>query len=399
MKEFSFVIVAGGKGSRMGNEKKQFSLLDNKPVWQWSADKAIELDEIREIILVVPSDYDEKILCDYNVKIIHGGSERAESVLNGLKAATCEYVLVHDAARPFASKDLFLSIMNKVNENVGVVPVLKVSDALKKIDSENKISCVEREGLYITQTPQGFHREKLISAVTNNLKAKDEAEAWEKAGHELDYVNGEKLNFKITFKEDMLIAKSLINSKITRTGLGYDVHKLIPRRKLILGGIKIDSDLGLLGHSDADVLTHSIMDSILGAAGLDDIGNIFPASDEKFKDADSIKLLENVMNLVKDKGFNVEFVDAVVEAQVPRLNKYRDEIKSNLSRFFDINIKFKSPEEIDDTGRGLAMKCWACANLTSLSLHDISPYKGETQPSLVREGEPFTVEGSDDKKC
>mgnify|MGYP002622329732 CR=1 FL=1 len=367
-KNFSFIIVAGGKGSRMGGERKQFSILDGKPLWKWSADKANELNEfISEIILVIPSDYDEKILPDENykipLKIIKGGSERAESVLNGLKASECEYVLVHDAARPFASKNLFLSLMAKTENDVGVVPVLPVSDALKRIDDE-KISCVEREGLYITQTPQSFHREKLINAVTKNLKAKDEAEAWENFGLKLDYVKGEKLNFKITFQDDMLIAKSLVNNKIIRTGIGYDVHRLVPERKLILGGVKIqDSNLGLLGHSDADILTHAIMDSILGAAGLEDIGNIFSADDEKFKGADSMKLLEEVMKLVKAEGWKVEFVDAVVEAQVPRLNKYKPAIKNNLGKFFDVNIKFKSPEEIDDAGRGLAMKCRAVATL------------------------------------
>ena len=368
-KKFSFVIVAGGKGSRMGGTRKQFSILDGKPLWKWSADKANELNEfISEIILVIPSDYDEKIFPDENykipLKIIKGGSERAESVLNGLKAAECEYVLVHDAARPFASKNLFLSLISKTENNVGVVPVLPVSDALKRIENE-KISCVEREGLYITQTPQSFHREKLINAVTKNLKAKDEAEAWENFGLKLDYVKGEKLNFKITFQDDMLIAKSLVNNKIIRTGIGYDVHRLVPERKLILGGVKVEnSPLGLLGHSDADVLTHAIMDSILGAAGLEDIGNIFPADNEKFKGADSMKLLEEVMKLVKAEGWKVEFVDAVVEAQVPRLNKYKSAMKNNLGKFFDVNIKFKSPEEVDDAGRGLAMKCRAVATLT-----------------------------------
>ena len=367
-KNFSFIIVAGGKGSRMGGERKQFSLLDGKPLWKWSADKANELNEfISEIILVIPSDYDEKILPDENykipLKIIKGGSERAESVLNGLKASESEYVLVHDAARPFASKNLFLSLMAKTENDVGVVPVLPVSDALKRIDDE-KISCVEREGLYVTQTPQSFHREKLINAVTKNLKAKDEAEAWENFGLKLDYVKGEKLNFKITFQDDMLIAKSLVNNKIIRTGIGYDVHRLVPERKLILGGVKVEnSPLGLLGHSDADVLTHAIMDSILGAAGLEDIGNIFPADNEKFKGADSMKLLEEVMRLVKAEGWKVEFVDAVVEAQVPRLNKYKSAMKNNLGKFFDVNIKFKSPEEVDDAGRGLAMKCRAVATL------------------------------------
>ena len=162
------------------------------------------------------------------------------------------------------------------------------------------------------------------------------------------------------------MAKSLIeNQKIIRTGLGYDVHQLVPERKLILGGVVIkDSPLGLLGHSDADLLTHAVMDSILGAAGLEDIGNIFPASDEKFRNADSINLLKEVLRLVEAEGWRVDFVDAVVEAQVPRLNKYREEIKNSLGRFFTCNIKFKSAENLNDSGRGLSMTCWACATLT-----------------------------------
>ena len=160
------------------------------------------------------------------------------------------------------------------------------------------------------------------------------------------------------------MAKAISEQKIMRTGIGYDVHQLVPERKLILGGIEIkNSLLGLLGHSDADLLTHAIMDAILGAAGLADIGNIFPADDEKFKNADSIKLLEEVLSRIKAEGWRVEFVDAVVEAQVPRLNKYREEIKNNLQKFFDVNIKFKSAENLNDAGRGLSMTCWAAATL------------------------------------
>ncbi|MBR6901732.1 MAG: 2-C-methyl-D-erythritol 2,4-cyclodiphosphate synthase, partial [Synergistaceae bacterium] len=211
-------------------------------------------------------------------------------------------------------------------------------------------------------------RKKLIEALEKKLDAKDEAEAWNEAGHNLIKVDGQRLNFKITWQEDMTMARAIArqkNQKITRTGIGYDVHQLVPERKLILGGIEIkNSPLGLLGHSDADLLTHAIMDAVLGAAGLEDIGNIFPASDEKFKNADSIKLLEEVLRRVKNNGWHIDFIDAVVEAQVPRLNKYRDEIKNNLQKFFDVNIKFKSAETLNDAGRGLSMTCWAAATLT-----------------------------------
>ncbi|MBQ3585746.1 MAG: 2-C-methyl-D-erythritol 2,4-cyclodiphosphate synthase, partial [Synergistaceae bacterium] len=321
-------------------------------------------DSIREIVLVIPQGDSMTPNWRSNIplKIANGGLERAVSVLNGLNMAECDYVMVHDAARPFASPELFRRLIDAVNENAGVVPVLPVSDALKRIE-DGKISCVEREGLYITQTPQVFPRLKLIEAVKDFPSAKDEAEAWMKSGHELKYVDGERLNFKATVKDDMTIARALTENRIIRTGLGWDIHRLVPDRKLILGGVRIESPLGLLGHSDADVLTHALMDAVLGGAGLPDIGNIFPANDERFKGADSIELLREVMRMVNAEGWNVDFADAVITAQVPRLNKYREEIMRNLSQFFPVNIKFKSAETLDDCGRGLCITCRAVATL------------------------------------
>lgn len=356
-KEFSFIIVAGGSGSRMGGEKKQFMLLGGQPLWQWSAQIARNL--AAEIILVVPAGTEISLP---DIRIAYGGSERAISVLNGLLEARCDYVMVHDAARPFTTKGLLRSLIDATDEHTGVVPVLPVSDALKRIDGET-ISCIDREGLYITQTPQSFPREKLIDAVRNNPHAKDEAEAWQNAGHELRYIEGERLNFKVTWPEDMRIARALTEN-VTRTGLGYDVHRLIPGRKLILGGVEISgSPLGLLGHSDADILTHAIMDAALGAAGLPDIGSIFPAGDNRYRDANSVELLREVIARVEAEGWSIEFVDAAVQAQVPKLNMYRDAIVASLSRFFTTNIKFKSAETLDDAGAGLSMTCWAVATL------------------------------------
>ncbi|MBQ9389583.1 MAG: 2-C-methyl-D-erythritol 2,4-cyclodiphosphate synthase [Synergistaceae bacterium] len=364
-KNFSFIIAAAGKGSRMGAQK-QFMKLSGRELWRWSAENAATLSNsgIREIILVIPEN--ESLVPEWHsdipLKVVNGGSERALSVLNGLNAAMCDYVMVHDAARPFATPELFKRLIDVASEDVGVVPVLPVSDALKRIEGD-EVSCVERDGLYITQTPQVFPRKKLIEAVRNFPSAKDEAEAWFKLHLKLKRVEGERLNFKATVKEDIMIARALTETKITRTGLGWDIHRLVPERKLILGGVEIESPLGLLGHSDADVLTHAVMDSILGGAGLPDIGNIFPASDERFRGADSIELLKEVMRLVEAEGWEVEFVDAVLTAQIPRLNKYRDEIIKSMAEFFPFNIKFKSAEELDDSGKGLCMTCRAIATL------------------------------------
>ncbi len=363
MKNFSFIIAAGGQGTRFGG-KKQFMTLGGRELWRWSAENAAALDSVKEIILVIPQG--DTLNPSWNIAtpllVVNGGSERALSVLNGLNAASCDYVMVHDAARPFATPELFRRLSEAVSGDAGVVPVLPVSDALKRIE-DGEVSCVEREGLYITQTPQVFPRLKLIEAVKKFPSSKDEAEAWKKSGHVLRSVEGERMNFKATLKEDMTIARALTERKVTRTGLGWDIHRLVPDRKLILGGVKIESPLGLLGHSDADVLTHALMDAVLGGAGLPDIGNLFPASDERFKGADSLVLMREVMRLVEAEGWTVEFADAVITAQVPRLNKYRDEIIGKLSEFFPVNIKFKSAEELDDSGHGLCMTCRAVATL------------------------------------
>ncbi|MBQ8692693.1 MAG: 2-C-methyl-D-erythritol 4-phosphate cytidylyltransferase [Synergistaceae bacterium] len=376
------MIAAGGSGSRMGDIsklKKQFRILGGKPVWRWSADLAAGCDEIREIILVLPEEDFELAnkFNNLNIKLVKGGASRPESVMNGLEACSCDYVMIHDAARPFVTREVILNLIEAVNEETGAVPVSPVADAIKKRDKNNIITHVDRDGLFITQTPQVFYRKKLIEVIKEfGMSAKDEAEAWLDAGLKLELVDSSRLNFKITVQDDWRIAEALVNKnnnkdKMIRTGLGYDVHRLVPERKLILGGVLIEnSPLGLLGHSDADLLSHAIADAILGGAGLPDIGNLFPASDEKFKDADSLELLREAYRLVKANNFKVVWIDAVIQAQVPRLNKYLGLMRENFKKIFDdkdiVNIKAKSAETLDDAGAGLAMTCWTAATLESV---------------------------------
>ena len=372
MKKFGFIIAAGGSGSRMldSGGKKQFRILGNKPVWRWSADLAAEFKEICEIILVLPEEDFDLVKNNFkDIKLVKGGASRPESVMNGLNACTCDYVMIHDAARPFITREIILNLINAVDEQTGAIPVMPVADAIKKLDEE-VITHVNRDGLFITQTPQVFYRPKLIEVIKEfGMQAKDEAEAWLDAKLKLKFVEGSKLNFKITVKDDWRIAEALVNkNKMIRTGLGYDVHRLVPERKLILGGVLIeDSPLGLLGHSDADLLSHAVADAILGGAGLPDIGNLFPASDDKFKNADSLELLREAYRLVKLNNFKVVWIDAVIQAQVPRLNKYLSLMRENFRNIFDnqdiVNIKAKSAETLDDAGAGLSMTCWAAATL------------------------------------
>ena len=384
MKDFSFVIVAGGSGSRMGGEKKQFRLLEGRPLWRWSADLAASMrgDGVAEIVLVLPrgdahpQPWPED--CPVPLRIAEGGAVRPESVVNGLAACSCGYVMVHDAARPLVSGALLKRLMEATDERVGAVPVLPIAEAVKCIGADGRVRAMDREGLFTTQTPQSFFRKPLMSALERHgASAKDEAEAWLAAGLELRCLEGERLNFKVTWPEDLSAARALRRGggeavpMITRTGLGYDVHRLVPERPLVLGGVRIeDSPLGLLGHSDADLLAHAVADALLGAAGLPDIGNLFPASDEAYRNADSMELLRRVVERVRGERWTVVWVDAVIQAQVPRLNARLPEMRSRLSELLSpggpncVNLKAKSAEGTGDPGMGRSMTCWAAATLT-----------------------------------
>ncbi|MCR5346409.1 MAG: 2-C-methyl-D-erythritol 2,4-cyclodiphosphate synthase [Fretibacterium sp.] len=362
----------------MGGQRKQFLPLGGRSLWRWSADRAASLAGagIGEIVLVLPrgevlpQPWDENT--SVPLRIAEGGLSRADSVLSGLLAASFEYVMVHDAARPFAGEALLRRLMEATSETVGAVPVLPVADALKRVDGK-QVSTVDRDGLFITQTPQAFHRTSLMKVLRDCVSlVKDEAEAWLAAGMELCCVEGERLNFKVTWQDDLRMARALAEREESsqRTGLGYDVHRLVPDRPLILGGVRIEeSPLGLLGHSDADLLAHAVADALLGAAGLPDIGNLFPASDPTYRGADSMELLREVVRRVTREGWRVSWVDAVIQAQVPRLNAFLPEMKKRLSAILNpngqncVNLKAKSAEGTGDEGRGASMTCWAAATL------------------------------------
>ena len=401
-REFSFVVVAGGQGKRaaegsLSQSPKQFRVLGGKPMWIWSVECALSLNSINEIIIVMP----ESALTGLHmssffstfptflqdkardiIKLVKGGEQRADSVMNGLVAAVLPFVLIHDAARPFVSAKLCSSLMEKVTEKRGVIPVLPASEALKKIiytndtkgskeypSNDSSISVVNRENIYGTQTPQVFPRLPLIEAInkTKNMEIepKDEAEAWLLSGYDLVAIEGERLNFKVTWAEDFKIAEGVL-SKMTRTGLGYDIHPLVPGRKLILGGIEIESSIGLLGHSDADVLAHAVSDALLGGAALPDIGTLFPASDEKYRNANSIELLANVVSRVRGEGWEPTFIDCVITAQVPKLNPHIPDMKRVIESAVGctVNIKVKSGEHIPPVGDAACIICYVAATVT-----------------------------------
>ena len=397
---WSFMIVAGGSGSRIGGTPKQFRELGGIPVWRWSLRVAESLSKtyrIIEAVLVVPKDFKDLDLSCFNfkipVKIVVGGSMRSDSVLNGLKECLGQHVLIHDAARPFLTESLCEELMKKAVSDGAAIPLLESTDSIKIFD-EGKISLADRKKIFRTQTPQAFEKEELISVLEKSSTTQtDEASSWILAGKSISMVFGEGTNFKITTQSDWERALGMVFMRTEeRTGHGYDVHQLVPGRKLVLAGIEIlNSDVGLLGHSDADVITHTVMDAILGAAGEPDIGTIFPASDMKWKDAKSTDLLVEIVDRIRLLGWRIVWVDVTIIAQKPRLGHMITLFRDNLLKFLaeddgniNLNIKVKSAEECGSVGRGECIVCHAVATIAryknhKLNKHDGGTYNGDLQ--------------------
>lgn len=375
---WSFILVAAGSGNRMGGTPKQFRQLGPLPVWKWSAriaESLYEAGSIDELVVVfpagyTPSDEDRAFRCP--ISFTAGGMTRTESVVCGMRAASGAFVLVHDAARPFLDQETCEALMTVTDAESGAIPLLASVDSLKKLEN-GKISVLPRETAFKTQTPQAFPRKALLEILLAAPgAATDEASLWLASARELRCVPGSERNFKLTGDFDWAVARSLVDeTRVVRTGFGYDVHELIPGRRLVLGGMEIDSPLGLLGHSDADIVCHAVSDAILGAAGEGDIGTRFPASSAEFKDADSTKLLACVLDrVVVEQKWHIAWLDVTLVAQIPRLAEHLPKISNNLQKLFTnygirakLNLKVKSGEFVGDVGRAESMICYAVATV------------------------------------
>ncbi len=380
MKSCSFILVAAGKGSRAGGElPKQLRLLGGRPLWEWSARTAETLyraGEIIETVLVVPPGTEEDFKraaeiygCPFS--ITSGGAERADSVLKGVLAARGESVLVHDAARPFLSVALCRRLLKALVPDVGVVPLLPAADAMKRREEGEKLGTFPREGLFLTQTPQAFPTLQLKEALEGfGRGVKDEGEAWVASGRELRSVEGERKNMKITWDEDFTLAESLF-SRVYRVGSGYDIHPLVPDRPFLLGGVAFpDFPLGFKGYSDGDVLVHTLCDALLGAAGLGDIGMLFPAGVTKYRNISSLLLLEDVGKRVFSEGWTLEWFDGVICAQEPLLAAALPTMIATMEGVLPpqwrkkIHLKAKSGEGIGPVGECGAVVCTGSATLS-----------------------------------
>ena len=332
------VIVAAGNSSRFGANKLLESI-DGVPVVVRAANAFLSHPEVDGVVIVRKAEDAATfslLFAGENVTFADGGTTRTESVHNGLLAAKelspfpKTAVLVHDGARPFVSGTLISSCINATLKHNSGVAALPVTDTLRKGDGETLFSPVSRDGLYAIQTPQAFWLCDLLEAYENaTAPATDDSQLWSERFGNAHLVPGEASNRKITFLEDL-------PKETLFAGTGFDVHRLTKGRDLILCGVKIPFEKGLLGHSDADVATHAVMDALLSAASLPDIGHLFPDTDVRFEGADSILLLKEVVNLLLKHGFVPHNASLAIIAERPKLASFLPEMKEHLSAALSI---------------------------------------------------------------
>jgi len=365
-----FIILAAGESKRFKSKvPKAYHLYKGKALFLHSIEKAIESRKFKKIILVINKKH-KKFLKKQklkNIKIITGGNSRSESsfkALKSIKKNNISNVLIHDAARPNFSLNLLRKLMNNLNINKAVVPYINTYNSAK-YRYPNKIVNLKRERIYLTQTPQCFDFKTLYKLSKNSKNSEtDESSLFLNNNKKIKFIKGEETNIKITKKID------LYNNEIkTFYGIGFDIHKLIKKRNLYLGGVKIPFHSGLEGHSDGDVILHCIIDSLLGALKKKDIGSLYPSNQNKFKNIRSTKMVKPIIFDLKKNNYFINNLDINLICERPKVSKYRNKIINSLSRLMHINkniinLKGKTVEKLGLIGKENAIACEAIVSIS-----------------------------------
>ena len=369
---FCLIILAGGNSHRFrSNIGKPYQKIGGKSLIEINVTKARKFKQIKKIIIVYNKKDSKRVksLKLKNVKLLKGGKSRQHSTFNALKylknQKKISKVLIHDVARPNFSSKLINSIIKNMKNARAVVPKIGVQDAIKQIIDSSKEEYIvgrKRDNLFLTQTPQAFNlREIYHLHKSNSDKYKDDDISLYMDLNKVKFIEGEKNNFKITNISDFENLKNIYKSKQS-VGIGFDVHRLIPKRKLYLAGLRIKSQLGTLGHSDGDPVLHSITDAILGACKMGDIGQMFSDKSKKFKNIRSTILLQKVINQIKSQGYLVNNIDINIITQTPKIKNYKYKMTNNIAKLCEIskdqiNIKGKTTEKLGVIGKKKAIAC------------------------------------------
>jgi 2-C-methyl-D-erythritol 4-phosphate cytidylyltransferase/2-C-methyl-D-erythritol 2,4-cyclodiphosphate synthase len=364
------IIAAGGKSRRMSGEDKLLADLGGVPVMIRAVSAFERAESISEIIIAAAPESAERIrdLCEKHgvsklKAVVNGGESRRESVLNAVNEVSpdIEIIAVHDGARPFITPENINRLIASAKEKGAVIPAVRVKDTIKTVSGGKIISTPDRDGLYAAQTPQVFRLADYLEAArkTEGVPATDDALMLEEVGFPVFITEGDYNNIKITTPEDLTAARTLLKaSPETRIGFGYDVHRLAKGRKLILCGVEVPnpSGEGLLGHSDADVAVHALMDALLGALALGDIGTHFPDTSAEYEGISSLELLRRVIALTEEKGYAVSNFDVTIIAEQPKLSPHIIRMRENLAGICKIPLEAVSVKATTEEGLGLSGK-------------------------------------------
>ncbi|MAH53877.1 MAG: 2-C-methyl-D-erythritol 2,4-cyclodiphosphate synthase [Candidatus Pelagibacter sp.] len=375
MSLFLIILAAGDSKRLKSNTPKPFHIINNNTLLEYSFDTFKNIREIKKTLIVYNKKHKKHLdkLRLKNILKVVGGKTRQESTFKALKRIkrmNCKKVIIHDAARPNPSKKLINEMISKLKKNDAVVPTIKVNDATKRAKKNMIFKNIQRNSLRFSQTPQGFTFKKIYEKHKKNINTifDDDSALFTEDDEKVITINGSKSNLKITDSEDLNIFSNLKKRK-TYSGIGFDIHKLVKGRKLYLGGIKVAYPLGLKGHSDADPVVHAIIDSLLGACGLGDIGKLFSDKNKKYKNIRSTTLLKKVIKLIKSKNFSINNVDINIIAQKPKIKKYSKKMIQTISKLCEINsnqinIKGKTTEKLGLVGQGEAIVSEVISSVT-----------------------------------
>ncbi len=369
------IIVAAGKGERAGGGlPKQFAMLGGKSVLAHSVDAFIGHGAIDQVIVVIGAGQQELATAALagrgTVQIIEGGAERQDSVAAGLAAVTADKVLIHDAARPFLSAQVIDRLVASLETHDGAVPVLPVVDTLARNESALG-DTVDRAALVRVQTPQAFRTTAIRAAHAQwqSAAATDDAQMARAVGFSVALVAGDAALEKITHPADFARAEMQMEAgMISRTGMGYDVHRLVAGEELWLCGVHVPHDKGLAGHSDADVALHALVDALLGAIAEGDIGSHFPPSDPQWRGAASSRFVEHARDLVTAKRGIIDHVDLTIICEAPKIGPHRDAMRARVAGLLridlgSVSIKATTTERLGFAGRGEGIAAQAVATL------------------------------------
>lgn len=347
---FDCLLLMAGSGTRtsLAYNKVKY-LINDKPIFEYSLDLFLNIKECNHVIMVVKEDeYDEfKKYENDRIKVVIGGATRFASVLNGANASTTDIILIHDAARPNIKEEYVINLYNSALKNKAVCLGVKVKDCIRSVSDTSYT--LERNGLWQIQTPQAVDRKLLIQGLESNKFENyyDDCEVLEKNfGINSVVIEGDYNNIKVTTDEDFKYMEYIMNQKEVKYRIGHskDTHRLVEGRRLVLGGVEIPFHLGLLGHSDADVVYHAIVESIIGALGMGDIGKLFPDTDLKYKDMNSSYFMKEIYKIMNEQGYEINNLDVTIYIEKPILKNYKPIMEENIcsllhTKLENVNVK------------------------------------------------------------